>query len=163
MANIETHIQAHSLGPFVQLFELDDGTNLFFFTNSTDAGGGSITFDGNTYTPIPCELTGVAVSTTQPTRPTLTFSQLNKFLFSALATGDIVGSTLKRTRTFLDGIDTPSETLPVDLYIVSAVRSLNKAQAILQLANATEINQATLPRNRLYTTQFPGLRGLSSI
>jgi phage-related protein len=163
MANIETHIQESNMGPFIQLFELNDGTNIFRFTNGTDASGGFISFDGNDYTPLPCELRDVLVSTTQPTRPTLVFSQLNKFLFSALASGDIVGSTLKRTRTFLEDLATPSEILPVEVFIVSAVRSLNKVEAVLQLASATDINQNTLPRNRLYQSQFPGLRGLSSI
>lgn len=158
-----SHTQKQQLGPFIELFTLDDGATLFHFTPQTDGSGGSLVFNGDTYTPLPCEISGISETSTKPSTATLTISQLNKYMFSAIATGDVVGAKLTRIRTFEELLSSPTETLPTQIFTVRAVSRLNKLMAVFQLSSVLELNKTTLPARLCYSDEYPGLRGLTSV
>lgn len=156
-----SHIQQSSLGPFIQLFELNTDSQIFYFTPMTAADGSEVVYDGNHYVSLPVQIDGINRTSTQPARPTLRISQLNKFMFLAIASGDILGSTLVRRRTFQALLGSSSETLAVDRWVVMQINSLNKAECEFQLGSMFEKNTIKLPRKIVLQHEYPGIRTLA--
>jgi lambda family phage minor tail protein L len=116
MSTLQTNIQAEinklqNPAAYVELFKLDCsviGGSIYYFTNQQSTTGGSISFGGQAYTPIPIIGTGFDTTTsgTLP-KPSLSIGNVNRTLLAAVdSLGDLVGAKLTRMRTydkFLDG------------------------------------------------------------
>lgn len=158
--SIESHIQQSSLGPFIELYELETDGNIYYFTPNNN-GGANLQWNGNTYTPLPVELRDVRQSGDEPARPVLALSNVNKFLLAGIIAGDIIGSTLTRRRTFQQLLNDPGEQLATDTYFVMQILSMSKLLVELQLGSPVDKNNIKLPRKLVLPDDYPGIKNLS--
>lgn len=121
MSQLQSNIQGeinklHNTSGYIELYKLDAsafGGQIYFFTNQVSASGGSISFAGQAYTPLPIFGQGfdVTSSGTMP-KPTISIGNVNKTLLGAvISLGDLVGAKVTRIRTyekFLDDGATPN-------------------------------------------------------
>lgn len=163
--SIETHIQKENVGPYIELFKLDtsvNGGSVYFFTPNND-NGTPITWDGDVYNDVACRIDGISYSYAEPSTPTLNITMINKFMYSAIITGDVVGATLTRNRTFQELLATPAERLPPDIFLIKAIASLNKRECVLALGSIIDKNTVKLPRKLVLQDEFPGIRSVATL
>lgn len=155
--------------PLVELFELDttlcdaiQGQVYYFtpMTNYTAPFTGTpedyVKFGGITFIPFPIEASGWEYTVDgAPAKPTLSVSNVSKFLQSAVAAlGDLVGARLTRIRTFanfLDGaIDADSgQHYPKDIFYVDQKTSQTKSQITWSLISSVERGGVQLPLRQI--------------
>lgn len=152
-ANFAGHVQALALDAYVELFDLDTtslGGALYRFVSSS-LSDNDVTWQGNTYTPIPVEATGFQVSGkgALPT-PHLKVANIN-LAFSAVAItyGDLLGCKVTRHRTFkqfLDGQpDADPEAELVDFFRIERKVAQNKIYVEWELAAWIDQQGAAIP------------------
>jgi lambda family phage minor tail protein L len=151
---IETLSQRAVTDEFVELFELD-ATSLGGSVNRFLAGAfgsSTVTWQGNTYAPIPVTATGFAAdgSGTLPT-PHLKVANVN-LAFSGIAISfhDLLGCIVTRHRTFRRFLDGESEADPTaeyapDVYRVDRKVAQNKLFVEWELATVIDQEGRKLP------------------
>lgn len=164
---IETELQKLSLdSPIVELFTIDCtpiGGSVYRFTPQFQDGG-SVLFGGVSYTSLPITSEGweVTATGTQP-RPTLTISNVNSTLLSAVVTlGDIVGAKVTRVRTlrkYLDDGSNPDSNafLLPDVYEIEQKIAHNKTLISWQLSSVIDRFGTRIPRQQITKDKFPGV------
>lgn len=153
---------------FIELFELDAtaiGGTLYRFTPNVSEAGGSMSFAGNLYTAIPIVTTGWDfTSAGAPPKPTLSISNVNKTLLSAvISMGDLVGATLTRRRTFERFLDGSAEAdgtmfLGPDTYVIEQKTQHNKNLITWQMTSIIDRLGMRIPRRQILKDKgFPGV------
>ena len=169
--DIAQRVQAASLDAVVELFELDAtalGDQVYYFTAQSLIPDPlapvptNVTWQGHTYSPIPCEATGWEVNGkgTLPT-PHLKVANVN-LAFSGLAIGfnDLLGCKVTRHRTFkryLDGqieADPDAEFDP-DVYRVDRKVAQNKIFVEWELASTMDQEGRLLPGRPVLQSACP--------
>jgi lambda family phage minor tail protein L len=156
-ANFAGHVQSLSLDAAVELFDLDAtslGGDLYHFVSSS-LSDGNVTWQGNTYTPVPFEASGFEASGkgTLPT-PHLKIANIN-LAFSAvlIAYGDLLGCKVTRHRTFMDFLDGQPDADPdaelVDFYRIERKVAQNKIFVELELAAWIDQEGAQIPARQV--------------
>lgn len=171
-------IEGSGLAPdaYLELFIFDStmlldahgnpGTISYFTNTGREANLKPIVWRGNTYYPMPLQLTGADVRAdgTAMSRPQLAVSNVNRFLLAAILTlGDLIGMRVTRFRTFerfLDnGVD-PNVNMhyPLDYWIVTKkLVHTNKAIAF-ELSNQLDVPGVKLPKKLILRDEgFPGV------
>ena len=154
MSDIAQESQSFSPDDMVVLFELDAttiGGSILRFTSSAWEDK-EIKFDDNTYSPVPVEAEGFEWNGrgTFPT-PTLRVSNVNKVASAAVIDyEDLLGATVKRTRTFRQFLDDgtspdPTATFPIDIYKVERKTAHNKVFIEWELSSAIDQEGRRLP------------------
>ena len=163
---LATEIQSLSPTAVVELFVVDLtslGDSVYRFHAGTNALQAAVVWQGQTYTPFPCQATGFDLSTNgQLPRPKLVLSNvLGTITALILATKDCVGGKVTRKRTlvkFLDAVNfaggvnaTADATafFPDDLYIIDRKVSETKTVVEFELAAAFDIAGVQLPRRQI--------------
>lgn len=156
--------ELNSLTPdaIVELFEFDTtpiietptGSDSYYYTNTNVGLEGSITWDGETYTPFPFEFSSIESKAdgSALVRPTLTVSNINEVFFAAfLLLGDLSGVSVTRTVTCFKYTDTGSEpdtlaVLSVDSFVVVKKVTQNKFSIVYELGTSLDRPGLLLPR-----------------
>jgi len=156
-----------NLSEYIELFILDCSTvggGIFRFTPATNYGT-TVVYGGNSYVPLPIKTEGWEWSSTgAPPRPTLTVSNVNKFLQGAVQTmGDIVGAKLTRIRTFRQFLDGQpgadvNAKFPDDVYLIEQKTTHNKMEISWILSSVLDRPGLKLPRRQILRDKgFPGV------
>ena len=138
----------------------------------TSAGAGSITFNSQTYTPMPIEAEGFDYKSGQndaQARPTLRVSNLLSTVSTILievnkitAGNDLLNAKVTRIRTaamFLDNESTsnPNATSRNEIYFVVRKSTENRELVEFELAQAWDLPNVKLPKRQVLPRQFPGI------
>jgi lambda family phage minor tail protein L len=177
MSAFEQELQMFSMSAYVELFDIDTtvigGGTVYRFTPQSYSAA-NITWKGNTYTAFPIDVTGFEWSGTSnaPPTPTLTVSNVNKFLLAAvLSLGDLVGAKVTRWRTFqkfLDGQATPDPNahFTPDIYLIDQKTTHNKEIIQWSLISPMDRQGLMLPKRQILKDEvsssdiyFPGVAG----
>lgn len=153
---IASEIQKLSPDNIVTLYQLDTtkigGTDIFYFTKASRAGGPSIFFDGIEYLPIDINASGFGYdgSGSFPS-PKLQVSNVAGLLTSLIITlRDLIGATLTRVRTFEQFLDDgatpdPTQIFPLDVFTVEQKTMHNKVLIEWRLSSIIEQTDRLLP------------------
>lgn len=143
----------------VTLFEIDlsrYGLGTGRFTPMTKENYQPLTFKGQTYYPLPVEMTGLARSGDGPApRPKLSLANTNSVLSGLLiAAGDLAGCQVTRLKTFRrfldDGIDPdPSQTFPPELWVIDRKVVQNKQGVEFELTSLFDQQGVKLPKRQV--------------
>jgi lambda family phage minor tail protein L len=163
---IAQDLKLSALPNYIELFILDltpIGGSVIRMTPNTVAGTSSISFGGNTYTPMPVTGSGWETSMDgQAPQPTLKISNVTKFVQSYLSTyKDMVGARLTRYQTFdkyLDSGSSPdsSQVFNTCIYVIEQKTKQNKYEVEFKLSSIIDAPQQRLPRQQVLRTEFPG-------
>lgn len=159
---ITADLQSPAPGKLVRLFKLDltplGGTPLFFTPDVNP--GGTVAFDGDTYTSVPITAEGFEVGTNgeQP-RPTLRIGnvrQSSTVLAGAMTAlvieyRNLLGAILTRLRTFAQHLDGAAEADPtaiIDAHVYRVVRKTRQNAVFVEweLANPLDHDAAVIPK-----------------
>lgn len=165
--------EANSLSPdsYVELYDFDAtaiGGSIYYYTNTpTGHTTNPLLWRGHSYYPLPIEVTGYEVKGdgTALTRPTISLSNVNKFLMAAvLSLGDLVGMKVRRWRTFYKFTDngsapSTSSHFPIEEHII--VRKMpSSIKTVLTFEMSTQLDRpgVMLPKRQiLRDVGFPGV------
>ncbi len=162
--NIKKDIQELYTDPFVELIiiEISDDLTLYFCSsidtvyNDEDSPGQTkqlqknVIFDGNTYISLPLKFSGVQKrSTGTLPRPSVEISNIGNVI-GVVADG-IVGSTLKRIRTFekyLDGKPeaNPNAHFPIEYYYINSKSSHDNTTVVFELSSFLDKEGVRVPK-----------------
>lgn len=155
---VAQHVQRFALSAQVELFEFDlsiYGETVYRYVNDSKVGG--VTFDGQTYAPLPLKSEGWAITSkgTLP-RPSITVSNVTG-LFSYLngLYNDLVGVGVTRTRTYswaLDGepdADPNAILHPIDYYRVAQKTHQDNEICVYELRADMDLAGAIFPARRM--------------
>jgi lambda family phage minor tail protein L len=161
--SIRADVQLPAPGAKVELYTLDCtgiGGGVYRFSSSVGQIG-PLRFAGNEYSPVPITLEGCEITTRGFPSPSLTMgSQLYAVIAASLNLQDLIGAKVYRVRTFahyLDDGDTPdpSQTLPIDIFVVRRRASLDFERITWELRVAADIENAQIPRRRATANYCP--------
>lgn len=175
---LQQHIKGDRLSGYIELFDIDltlIGGDIFRFvpmtyltvegTDPPVLKSKHVLWQGNAYTPMPIQVTGIEYNgtTEAPPTPTMTVSNINR-VFRALiiSLGDITGATLTRWRTFEKYLDEGAEAddtqhFPVDMYIINQKTEDSKIQIVYSLKSALDMQHVKIPRRQILRDYgFPG-------
>lgn len=173
-ANLAPEFQKLNQGSaWVELFTLDltaFGGTIFRFCNQTNKDGGAIVFNNIPYVALPIMVEGWASNSTGTSaKPTMTVSNLTKYLQAAIITqGDMVGARVSRIRTyakFLDDGETPNPSafLGPDVVFIEQKIMHSRKQVQFQLCSVLDRMGMRLPRRQILKDEsylgcaFPGV------
>jgi lambda family phage minor tail protein L len=150
--------EVHKLNPsaIVELFELNASDigddNILYFTNGTTGHTGDpVSFNGQTYTPLPIIIKGFeSKNDGTPPRPVMTISNVNGWMsFLMQATKDLVGAKITRRRTFAKYLDGQPEAAnvqyPPDVYIVEQKLRENRLVVEFELGCGYDLDGVVFP------------------
>lgn len=152
---------------YVELFEVDTtvigGSDIFRFIPDAYSST-NVTWRGDVYTQFPVQITGFQWdgSGAAPPQPTLTVSNVNKFMLAAvISLGDITGARVKRWRTFQKFLDgqpdaNPNAYITEDTYYVYQKTIHNKAIIEFKLNAAIDKPGLKLPRRQILKDETEG-------
>ena len=181
-----SEIQKPDPSAIIELFELELVEGLHYATGNPDsvvttyrwhsgmtsAGAGSITFNSQTYTPMPIEAEGFDYKSGQndaQARPILRVSNLLSTVSTILievnkitAGNDLLNAKVTRIRTaamFLDNESTanPNATSRNEIYFVVRKSTENRELVEFELAQAWDLPNVKLPKRQVLPRQFPGI------
>lgn len=159
MPEINEVLQQFSPGNLVQLFQLDAtllGGPVYYFTPTSDGEGGTIVFDGQSYTPIDIEVTGYEWNGQGafPT-PRIAITNTNLAIHAAAITyGDLLGATLTRIRTFRQYLDDgaeadPTAILPIDVHRIERKSNHNNVSIEWELSASIDQEGVKIPKRQI--------------
>ena len=160
---INTDVLKPALPALIKLFDIDATAitgSVYRFTTMTNAGI-AVSWGGNSYTPFPIKLEGVAASSTEaPARPRLSVSAIDGF-FGALISQheDMVGAQITYRETFSTYLGT-SISMPPSYFTVAKKLDDNKTGVIFELKSSLDIEGKWLPARQMLrdgSLPFPGL------
>lgn len=152
---IEKEAQKLVLGRKVELFEFDatsiDGSTLYRFCSSYKETG-DITWQGQTFTPIPIAVSGVEKSSTGPF-PTLTLriDNIGRLPAAMIASlGDPLGAKVTRWLTLVDFLDgeplaDPNQHFPPEIFVVERKVFQTKLAVEFELSAEVDAEGVKLP------------------
>jgi lambda family phage minor tail protein L len=158
---INADIQHQSVSPEVELFELtdfdkDQPNEVFRF-----CGLGTVSWQGQEYTGMPCEGSGFEVSSQSFPRPKLTIGNFpipgTGLLLTAISAqyNDFIGATITRHRTlekYLDGLPTANPLEQFDTSVWKIEQKLNDDEEALQWElSFLGLENVQLPRRRFFS------------
>lgn len=165
--------EANSLTPdtYVELFDFDAtpiGGSIYYYTNTpTGHSTNPLVWKTHSYYPLPIEVSeyGMKSDGSALSRPTITLSNVNKFMMAAvLSLGDLVGMRVRRWRTFYKFTDggsapDPNAYFPVEEHvIVRKMPSSIKTGLVFEMATALDRPGVMLPKRQiLRDLGFPGV------
>lgn len=157
---LQTEFQKASVPAVISLYVLDAtsaGGTLHRFVPDTQ-GSSSIVFQGNTYLPVPIEVSGFVWSGVgrQPT-PRLKVSKMaSTFYHQVLANDDLRGGTLTRIRTldkYLDGqAEASNSTFASEQYLMVQKSHQDAKMIEWILATPLDFDNVKLPRRQALRT-----------
>lgn len=136
--------------------EISDGVFERFYD-----GDRPITFDGNTYQPIPIEMEGIELTSDGAyQRPVLRVSNINNFLYNELeAAGgleSLIGRRITKRTTFEKYLaSSPAVEYPKVSFVIDRVLSRNIISIEFELAAPFDLANITLPRRRVLNGSCP--------
>ena len=160
---IRADVQKPHPGAKVELYTLDCtgiGGGVYRFSSSIGVNG-PLRFAGEEYSPVPIVMEGCEITSRGFPSPTMTMgSQLYSIIAVNLRLQDLIGAKVTRVRTFAHYLDDgatpdPSQTLPLDIFIVRRRASLDFERISWELRVASDIENATLPRRRAHSNYCP--------
>ena len=165
------------VGVVVEVIQIDykiltglDTPHIIYLTNNAP----SVTFDSNTYIFTPIEISGVASSVSGGnSRPQLNIGVIGNrdedgalipspIVTAILSTGDLVGATVRRFRTFeqyLDKNTEGSESYQEEVWKISQITSLTRTHVSFSLISEIDSPDSRLGRKVMLQNEFPGLLG----
>ena len=162
---IATEVQLLAPSALVELFELDltaFGGGLRYFHAGTNALGGDVVWQGNTYTRLPIEADGFETRANGAlARPTLRLSNIDGAVAAeAREFGDFLGAKLTRHRTFAPFLDAanfadgnpeadPTQALLDEVWYVDRKSTENPTVIEFELASALDMIGVQLPRRQI--------------
>lgn len=165
--SLATELQKlHQDSPLIELFSIDatslGGTTYHFTPHFAESS--SITYNGITYSSIPIITNGWEISSSgSAPRPTLSISNINHVLFSAVVSlGDLVGAKVVRLITFekfLDGkpgADTNQYYGP-DRFVIDQKTTMNANQISFTLTSEIDKFGIQLPKQQFTKDVYPGI------
>ena len=170
--SIERDLQGFAPGSIVEMFEIDAtpvGGTVLRYSNSRNAIGGSIVWQGLTYAPFPIEASGFEFTGQgKLPRPTLRVANVTGLVGALVrAYQDLVGAKVTRRRTlarFLDAVNypggvnpdaDPTAALPDDVYFVDRKAVETKVFVEFELAAAFDVAGVQLPRRFIVQNVCP--------
>ncbi len=154
-------------GCYIELFEIDTtvigGGDIFRFVPHGYEGT-NVFWQGEEFLRFPIEIDGFEWNATSqaPPQPTLTLSNVNKFVLAAVITlGDLVGAKVTRWRTYIQFLDgepqaDPNAHFPPDIFFIEQKTSHNKVQMEWTLASALDLQGDRLPKRQVLRDQTTG-------
>lgn len=152
------------LGATVELYELDlvkFGQPIFRFHNGVNEKYEPVVWQGNTYNPFPCQVTGYEQSGTGFARPKIVIANLTGIISTLLLNyNDLLGCKFTRKRTFMKYLDAvnftsgnpsadPNAYLPPDVYFISQKIKEDKFTVEFELSSAIDLEGVMLPRRQV--------------
>ncbi len=116
----------HTLSPsaWIDLFSVDLNAigigQVYYFYAGADANSQPVTYQGNTYTPWPLQITGIDKrGTGSSPRPSIELSNANRFITDLCAQyQDMVGATVRRRRTLANYVTNNIAEYADDYYLI---------------------------------------------
>lgn len=153
--SIEKRAQQSSPGALIDLFQIDLtrlGGGILYFTPQVNPDQSSVQFGGETYVPVPIEVTGFERNAKGPfPRPRVRIANIN-LAASALVRDyqDMVGATVTHIQTFTDYLDTgptpdPGQHFPLNVYRVHAKLAQNRLAIEFELSASIDQEGRKLP------------------
>ena len=134
---------------------IDPGDRYFYFVNWNVSDGISVSYAGETYTPIPLIVSGFEMRAQGvPPSPALTVGNIGLEMTGLVNTwDDLVGAKLRRRRVlrrYLDDQVTadPNAHWPDELWVVQQKDSENKLAVTFKLSTAFDLDGVRLPARR---------------
>lgn len=168
---IEAEIQKLNPSAYIELFEVDLtalGDTIYRFHAGTNGLTQPIVWQGNTYSPWPCQASGFDYNTSgQIPRPKITLSNVNGAItILVLALNDCVGGKVTRKRTlakFLDAANfsggnpsaDPDAHLPDEVYYIDRKAVESKSVVEFELTAAFDVSGVQLPRRQIIQNLCP--------
>ena len=164
--SIESDIQSLSPGTILNLYILDieytvAGAGAYYFYPGVEIDYGPLSFGGQTYSPWPVKISGMAASTDGAmARPTLRISNFQGLMTVLSQTyEDIIGAKVSRVRTFEKYLDSGSSPDPtakvVEEYYVNSKSLENRELVEYTLASATDLDGQRLPSRTMVANSCP--------
>jgi lambda family phage minor tail protein L len=170
-------VEGNKLSPdtYIELLDFDysnlssggDSGSVIYLTNTPTGGGvAPIAWRSNNYFPFPYELTNIETrgDGTAPNRPTISLANSNKFLLAAVISfGNLIGTTVRRWRTFYKYTDGQPEAntimhYPIEEWVIIKKTGQSKNGLQFEMANALDRPGLRLPRRLILRDQgFPGV------
>lgn len=115
-----------------------------------------ITWRGNTYDSIPCQLTDVSLdSDGRATRPKFSFVNPEGLFTAAIYEGGLDNATITRYRILRGDLDANRDQAVKESFRVSRILSVTRALAVLELRDALDGHTFKLPARAFYPPEFP--------
>lgn len=163
--SIATEVQNLAPSALIELFELDLtalGGQIRCFHAGTNALGGDVVWQGQTYNRIPITAEGFEMrSQGSLPRPTMRLSNIQGAMAAeARAYNDFLGAKVTRHRTFARFLDAvnfadgnpeadPTQALPDEVWFVDRKSSENVSTIEFELASALDMIGVQLPRRQI--------------
>ena len=164
MATVEQASAGLDYGQIIEFVQIDltqFGGTLFNVYNSldTDALSGELTFESQTWQPIPFISEGWGMDGSGGTpKPTITISDANALLLTAMfAYNDAVGATVYRYESTVDGYDEGSYYGP-EIWKVNRIIQADGMTLKFELAAPYDQILRKVPNKQMFRTEYPGLR-----
>lgn len=160
---ITEDIQRLEVGEVIELYEVDatilGGETHRFHGYATE---GTITWQGQEYSPWPLQATGFAISGSgrMPT-PKLSLGNVGGFITALVVFfNDLVGATVIRRRTlgkYLDGRPEadPTQEFPPEIWFVEEKTGESSEQVVFTLSSALNFQGVQLPRRQIIANNCP--------
>jgi lambda family phage minor tail protein L len=136
----------------VELFELElSAETTLYFHPGVDENLSSIEFDGNTYVPLPLELTGIeTTSDGASNRPAVTIANVTNIFKSALegenfSFEDLIGKRITRRQTLEKYLLNASFEFPKKIYILDRIAAENALSVTFELAAPFDVSGVRIP------------------
>jgi lambda family phage minor tail protein L len=165
-------LEGNRLSPdvYLELFDFDAsyiGGSSMHYTNTPTGGGiAPLLWRGNSYYPIPFEITGIdnRGDGTVSGKPQIVVTNINKFFMAAIGVlGDLTGTRITRWRTFYKFTDSGLQAdinmhYPVDVWIMTRLIGQSKNGIQYELSSPLDRPGLKLPRKQiLRDLGFPGV------
>ena len=161
------NISSLTPGCYIELFEIDTtvigGGDVFrFIPGGYDVS--NVFWQGNEYIRFPVQIDGFEWNATSqaPPQPTLTLSNVNKFVLAAVITlGDIVGAKVTRWRTYAQYLDDGEQAdanahFPPDIYRVQQKTGHTKQLIEWTLSSTLDLPGVRLPKRQILRDETTG-------
>lgn len=142
----------------IELFKLDLTQNnggeelIVYFCNSVNPDGSAISYQGQSYIPIPCQASGYETTSAGPaSNPTISIKNVNSVFSPYLVQyDDCIGAFITRFKTFRRYLDGESEEgssnlLSFDVHRISSLKQHNNVSIVFELSTSIDLQQVTLP------------------
>ena len=177
-AKVPINKEGNKLNPdtFIELYELDatmildalgsPGTITYVTNTPTGGGVAPILWRNNSYYPVPFQVENIddRGDGTAPNRPTITVSNVDKFLLAAVLTlGDLIGMKVTRWRTFYKYTDGQSDAnslmhYPIQQWIVTKKLAHSRNGIQFEMSSPLDRPGLRLPRKQILRDKgFPGV------
>ncbi len=115
-----------------------------------------VTWQGDTYEPLPCSLTESAQNSTgEQSRPKFSCANPEGIFSLWVQDGALDGAIFTRYRFLLPDLEANNNTYMRNLWVISKVMTLNKAMLVCELRSTLDGVTFMLPARSFYPPAFP--------